>query len=360
MKINIKNIVVVGIALFLAACSKESVENQDSHDLITFNVPSSQWNMTTRAKVLSSMADLQNSNTDVRVTAKYHSDNSTVYFEKERLTYASDEWVIKDYYWIPDVHLDFFAEVVSGNFNQFPSHITDAAVTSHTFQYTVPTAIANQHDYVYAVSFDKYREDVPLDFRHALSQIVFTASVTENWKVTIQSITIKNVCSAGTFSYDTGLWTDLDTQDKSYVFTLASATTFIGQTQPVELLASSSEPSERLVLMPQTLNPWQPKVGNSRVPITTADANKLSYVIISCKIQDLNDSNYIVGNASSYGLVYAPLAGTWEPNKKYIYNLPFGAGYKDTGNKTIEQITLSATIVDWTTGNTESGQGKFD
>ena len=135
MKKNIISIVVATTALFLAACSRESAESgQLSQDLITFSVPSSQWNNMTRAKVLGSMADLQNSNTDVRITAKFHSDNSTVYFEKERLSYVSGNWVIKDYYWIPDVHLDFFAEVVSGNYNQFPSHITDAAVTSHTFQ----------------------------------------------------------------------------------------------------------------------------------------------------------------------------------------------------------------------------------
>lgn len=373
MKKNIISTAFIATALLMAACMQEHDEGtQTSASLITFNVPSTQWNQaTTRAKVFSSINDLKASTTDIRVTAKYHSDH-TVYFQNERLQFLNntwtlskkinDTWVAANYYWIPNTPLDFFADVVSGNGDRsaFDSQVSNKA--EYTFDYTVPAAIANQHDYIYAVSLNQSRNDagVPLEFKHALSQIVFTASVAENWNVTIEKITIVNVRSAGTFSYETQAWSDLDDPDESYVFTLATPKVFNGMSAAERLLAANDE---RLVLMPQTLNnPWVPKTtSGDRTPITTANTQLQSYVIVSCKIQDRNDNNYYVGSSATYGNVYAPLSGTWEPNKVYIYDLPFGAGYKADGRKTIEQITLSATIVDWTTGETvDDGIARFD
>lgn len=360
--------VIYILAILLTACSKDSVEQPDEtkNSLITFTISGfEEAPVITRAKVLSSIADLQDTNTDIRVAATYQNgtDPLVTYFENVRLNYSSGKWVLaNNYYWLPTQNLDFLADIVSGNRSDFNATFNKP----YTFTYSVPTDITKQHDYTYAVKHGVSRAayentSVPLEFKHALSQIIFTGSVAENWNVTIKSITIKNISKSGTFNYGTGLWSGLDTQNNSYVFTLATPKVFNGQSQPEELLASSSEPSERLVLMPQVLNPWTPKVGDNRIPITTADVDHLSYVEIECKIQERLNNNYIVGGSSAYGKIYASLSGTWEPNKKYIYNLPFGAGYTNDGKKTIELITLSATIVDWTAGNTyDNGQAKFD
>ena len=361
--------VSIAMAMLMAACSQENVEgNQESQGLITFSVPEMQWNKAnTRAQVLGSIEDLKASTTDIRVTAKYHDDHSKVYINNERLQYLDNTWTLSKYvdnawiatkyYWLPNTSLDFFADVVSGNRNAFNNQVSNS--TNYTFDYTVPTTIANQHDYVYAVSLNTLKSDnpIPLDFRHALSQIVFTASVAENWNVEINSITIHNVSSTGTFSYETQAWTNQNTANSSYTFQLATPKVFNGISTAVRLQSTNDE---RLVLMPQVLDPWSPKVGGVRVPIATADAQHKSYVAIECKIKHPSEANYYAGTNTTYGIVYAPISGTWEPNKIYIYELPFGYGYKADGNPTIEQITLSTTILDWTTGEIQSGNAQFD
>ena len=361
--------VSIAMTILMAACSQENVEdNQASQNLITFSVPDMLWNKAnTRAQVLGSIEDLKASTTEIRVTAKIHTDHSKVYINNERLQYlnntwtlskyVNNAWIASKYYWLPNTPLDFFADVVSGNRTAFNSQVSNQ--TNYTFDYTVPTTIANQHDYVYAVSLNTQKSDdpIPLDFRHALSQIVFTASVAENWYVEIKSITIHNISSTGTFSYETGLWTNLNAASTDYVFQLASAETFNGISAARRLQATDDE---RLVLMPQTLDSWSPKVGGVRVPIATADAQNKSYVAIECKIKHPSEANYYAGTNTTYGTIYAPISGTWEPNKIYIYELPFGYGYNADGKPTIEQITLSTTILDWTTGEIQSGNAEFD
>lgn len=374
--------VSIAMAMLMAACSQENVEsNQESQGLITFSVPEMQWNKAnTRAQVLGSIEDLKASTTDIRVTAKYHDDHSKVYINNERLQYLDNTWTLSKYvdnawiatkyYWLPNTSLDFFADVVSGNRSTFNSLLTNK--TDYTFDYVVPDAIADQHDYIYAVSLNQSHDEngVPLEFKHALSQIVFMASVSENWNVSIKSITIHNIKNAGTFDYRTGLWTNSGTANHSMVFTLATPKVFEGHSGEERLQAVNDE---RLVLMPQELNnPWQipddpdPNVNHIT---TVAEPNLQSYVEIVCKIQSRISGTYYAGGATEWGTVYAPISGvletgktakTWEPNKKYIYTLPFGAGYKATGEETIQYIGLSATVTDWEAGETAEGSALFD
>jgi len=343
----------------LTACSSGSEEREGNtmSELITFGNPTlHQASSATRGSIFTDITDLQKSGTDIRVTAKYKNDHGKVYIDNERLQYVDGAWTINKYFWLPDTHLDFFAEVVAGNGDM--NNFTKSNTTNYTFDYTVPADIAKQYDYIYAVSLNKYREEIPLNFTHALSQIVFTASVAENWNVEIKSITIHNVSSTGTFSYETGQWTAQSTASNSYKFELATVKTFNGISSAAPLQAANDD---RLLLMPQTLNPWVPKVGNDRKPITSADSEHKSYVEIECKIKHPSETNYYAGTATSYGKIYAPIAGTWLPGKKYIYELPFGYGYTADGKPTIEQITLSPTIVDWETGETvPDGTVKFD
>ncbi len=349
-----KKYIYILLLATLAACSKETVEEKASPDVIKFKTPTFQkLSSVTRASVFSGIADLQKDATDIRVTAKYYDDHSKVYIDNERLKYVSGAWTINKYFWIPDQPLDFFAEVVAGNGNM--SNFTKSNPTNYTFDYTVPTDITKQYDYIYAVSLDKYKEDIPLEFRHALSQIVFTASVAENWDVTVNKITIVNVHAAGKFSYETQGWTTTDAATNSYVFQLGTPKVFNGTSAAVRLQTTNDE---RLLLMPQALTPWV--LDPTAETIDQANTNKHSYVIINCKIRNIAKNTYYAGNASAYGNIYAAIGGTWEPNKLYTYELAFGAGYKETGEQTIQLITLSAKINDWEAGESKDGTTMFE
>ncbi|MBR1411330.1 MAG: fimbrillin family protein [Prevotella sp.] len=338
----------------LVACSKESVEENASSDVIKFKTPTFQkLSSATRASVFTSIDDLQKDATDIRVTAKYHNDHSKVYIDSERLKYESGAWTINKYFWIPNQYLDFFAEVVAGNGDR--TYFSKVNPTNYTFDYTVPTDITKQYDYIYAVCLNKYKEDIPLEFRHALSQIVFTASVAENWDVMVNKITIVNVHSAGTFSYETQGWTTTDEATNSYVFQLGTPKVFNGTSAAVRL---QTENDERLLQMPQTLNPWV--LDPTPETITQANENKHSYIIINCKIRNIDKNTYYAGDANTYGNIYAAIDGTWESNKLYTYELAFGAGYKDSGEQTIQLITLSAKIDDWVAGESKDGTTKFE
>lgn len=350
-------------ALVLMACSAETVEREKadrvSEELIKFEAPTFHKIQTsTRGSVYTDITDLQKAATDIRVTAKYTSDHSTVYINNERLQYKDGVWTINKYFWIPDTHLDFFAEVVAGNGDMTNFTSAKSNITNYTFDYTVPTDISKQYDYIYATSLNKYKEDIPLNFTHALSQIVFEASVSENWTVYIQSITIKNVLSKGTFTYKNEAergneWSNQQTYT-DYPFTLSTPKVFNGASAAERLLAVNDY---RLVLLPQTLTPWV--LGTSKETIATADANHHSYLEISCRIKNNADDSWYAGS-SDYSKIYTPLSGTWEPNKKYTYTLQFGAGYNSSGDKTIDQVTMSVKIDDWTTGETGSGMAEFD
>lgn len=285
--------------------------------------------------------------------------------------YNAELWAPEDkrtLYW-PGGALDFCA--------YYPNGATISHNSSREMVYTASNAIADQKDILYAYkgnvmatddditentfidadNFSFLTKTVTLNFKHALSQVGFTASVGQNWDVTIKSITIHNVYSAGTFDYSTATWTNTGTPNNAIPFTLATPEVFNGVSASRELKANAAG-TEILILMPQTLNnPWVPSSTN---PISATATSLQSYVDIECKIMNRSNSSYYAGTASAYGHVYAPIDGMWEAGKKYSYEIAFGAGYKDTGEATIQFLTLSAKITDWVEGNTYTGQAEFD
>lgn len=89
---------------------------------------------------------------------------------------------------------------------------------SPTITYTVPAAVADQKDLLFAISdtrmvtgFLKDRSgDATLTFNHALTAVRFVCG-DDMQGGTVKSVALKKVCSKGTFNYGTHSWSGVDT-----------------------------------------------------------------------------------------------------------------------------------------------------
>ena len=100
-------------------------------------------------------------------------------------------------------------------FANLPNDVTinesNGAATS--FTYTVPTAVAEQKDIVYAsasVSGD-YGQAVPLTFEHIMAAVNFKVGTIAHG--TIKSITLKGVYNTGIYNFSNGQWAILNQND---------------------------------------------------------------------------------------------------------------------------------------------------
>ena len=196
------------MALFSSCSNDELVSENTSHgDAIAFSVTT---NNATRA------ADYWCNNnlpTYFEVSATY--DGAT-YFEGDVFKKDGDKYITNDgnYRYWPAVSeslpLNVYAYKVKDD-----ASATGAAFATFNWNNGAPTidmapapAAADQHDLLYAYTQVKsklgYGETAPINFRHALSQIVFYAKC-ENTKVyvEIEEIALMNAATSGTFTLPT-------------------------------------------------------------------------------------------------------------------------------------------------------------
>lgn len=199
-----------------------------------------------------------------------------------------------------------------------PSSKTDLSknigAEEQTITYTVPTTCDDQVDLMYAVetvSIDgsgnptqqngetstDCKNGITLNFKHALSQILFSAKTTDaSLTADINSVTIQNVKNKGKFTIGSTSW-NLEETTASYVATL-SDNTGIGST-----VASLSNSSSALLLLPQSLSGIN--------------------LVVNCKIYHKNTAVSSDAREVFSGNVTVALnnSATWEAGKKYIYTL---------------------------------------
>lgn len=227
---------------------------------------------------------------------------------------------------------------------------------------------AKNYDLMYATAFnyDKstYNTKVKLTFKHALSQVHFKGQTSNaSLKADIQSITIKNTKTSGTFTIPTDLlegnnnyardpkasdWTLKDDLWKTTLNAKMVATNVVvNSTEAIDL----SKKEEPILVIPQVLTPWS-TTPEKAVTKADGDTKKESYLEIAMKLTQ--NGQYVIGTESSYQTVYVPFHnindnGTkgWEPGKCYIYTLTFGGGYDKDGNLILAPITFEPTVKDW-------------
>ena len=221
--------------------------------------------------------------------------------------------------------------------------------------FTVNTDQSQQVDLLYAVNKEEKKENhetepVSINFRHALSQIVFKAKNTnENLKVIVKGVKIGNIKKAGNFTYpsqstttqntsesgsivaDTqGQWDNVTTE-QTFAAGMSGEVKLNGKVETALDLTSKEDEvyTGALFMIPQELTPWDPETTGA---LNTT--NKGVYFLLNCQIQSGTNKDISVWPTESadtdkdgFAEVAIPARQlTWEQGKKYIYTFIFGEG----------------------------------
>lgn len=372
--------------MLLVSCSKEEVidVNHDG-DEITFDVVT---NSATRA------ADVYcNNNMPKEFYVSAISDGMS-YINKDHIAYENDSWVNKSgvRYW-PETAVDFYAYYNDNGSYQWS--VAEGKAVAKFVNFVVDDDVADQQDLIYAVKTNQSKpgEDaantpVALNFRHALSQIVFQAKNTNaNLYVEISGVDVVNVGNTNTFTFpsvDTdknivdhegatadypagadgwGTWAELTGGNISYAVEFKPVAVKGGDNTAVALTTTddSEKPGEynanTMLLLPQTTTAW-----DAEKQLGTDGG---SYFLVNCIIKNVKDGSgvagdedvYLWGDANAPKKLAIPVAFNWEQGKKYIYTLVFGegnGGYEPdpddpTPDPVLVPITFTVTVDDFVT-----------
>lgn len=330
--------------LALASCSNDELTsvNRDG-DEIAFSVVT---NSATRA------ADVycnNNKPSGFNVWATFYGQT---YINGDNVQYQGGKWVNTSgtRYW-PDGEVSFFAHVNAGdafNWNGGQPKIEN---------FTVGTDVATQQDLLYAVKTASKGTDgkAELNFRHALSQIVFQAKNTNpNLYVEISGVSVCKVKNQGTFTYPTddtsdkvgehndgasidystqkwGSWSTNGTQQYDVTFNAVQLNG--SKTATSVSLTNTNETAKAydkvMLLLPQSSTKWD--VGTNATTGKPEDQTG-TYFLVKCQIYNVagttvnkNTDVCLWGNGGAED-VAIPVALNWEQGKKYIYTFVFGDG----------------------------------
>ena len=221
--------------------------------------------------------------------------------------------------------------------------------------------------------------DVPLNFQHALSQVVFKGKLPSNGTVTeveIAEISLGNIPSEGSLTFTSagafygGAATITPTALSEAVFSLdaddleaanwgvggtldtydnATAGTAFDLTVSNSASKPTAKPGNAWFMLPQALTAWTPESdaqkkagGMVAAPATGA------YMKIRATLK--KDGVTLLNNTDP---VYIPIGDTWERGKKYIYTIEFN------GTGALTPITFSVTTVDWTNADPQPDELSF-
>ena len=350
--------------LAMASCSQdETIGINHDGDEITFNVVT---NNATRAENV-----YCNQNLPGGFYVSAISDGKT-YIDKDHVTGSNGNWTNTSgtRYW-PETPVDFYAHV-NGEASYKWSVDGAGKATAKFENFQVSQAVGSQVDLLYAVKTNQSKADgkVNLNFRHALSQIVFQAKNTNaNLYVEIAGVSVANVGGTNTFtfpsantennivdhdenadgvyedgefgsgiSYDAswGTWAALTQGTEQYNVDFDKKSV-LGNNTLVSLTTANDAGKEynsnAMLLLPQKTTAWDPETN----PLPGAAGNTGSYLLVDCAIFNVAGTDYAEGDdvclwGEPQGSGWTtkelaiPVAFDWEQGKKYVYTLVFGEG----------------------------------
>ena len=265
---------------------------------------------------------------------------------------SGSEWTYDGTIFWPATDVDFYSVSPAENCGGTVNITKDKQEITN---FTVNTNQGDQVDLLYAVNKGEKKADheasaVNINFRHALSQIVFKAKNTnENLKVIVKGVKIGNIKEAGNFTYPSqsttthntsetgsiapttqGKWDNI-TSEQTFAAGMSGEVTLDGKVETALDLTSKEDEvyTGALFMIPQDLTPWDPETTGA-----LSTTNKGVYFLLDCQIQSGTDKNIIVWPTASadtdndgFAEVAIPASPlTWEQGKKYIYTFIFGEG----------------------------------
>ncbi len=345
-----KNLTLAILFVALFSCSKESTI-QTEKDIIGFST----YSPISKGVAIANNDEFQKSGNKFGVTAFISTvDIDSTYLGEtskgETVTSYDGSWTYTNTkYWPAGSEtLDFYAYTPFENTNRVATPEFSKANGMGFTNYEVNTDVSKQEDFMYAFAKNQSKttasSGVSMQFKHAMSQVHFTAKTVGSLRVKIESITLHNINSKGNFTLkDAGVWSDPSIQT-NFVATLQNTNTEINNSQTV-LTNKAAGNATVMMLMPQAITKWD--IANSIATNDGVSGTKGAYLKISCKIYDAVGNTYFLGAADAYGKTYIPFESTWEQGKIYTYNLIFGGGYNANGEPILSPITFTTDVTAW-------------
>lgn len=362
-------------ALALTACVNDETIEVNPGDALTFRA--------TSGNATKSQITTTSTISDFKVWGYYQNEaekqSDVPFMEAQQVNKNGDVWTYSPTrFWPESGTIDFYS--VS------PSSV-NASISGSSQKienYTVNTNVSKQIDLLYAVNKDCSKaanghSGVQVNFRHALSQIVFKAkSSNEAIVVDIKGVTLVNAKTTGTFTYPTKTTSPYDDPESTdYDTEINDGTSALSGTWGTWALESATDNyaagvtekknigstavdlttagSGELLLLPQTLTAWNPANGAN---------DPGSRFLINCKIWNVSgtDKIRIWPAEDEYSEVAIPVEATWKQGKKYVYTFVFGdgAGYTPDGEQpSLLKVNFNVTVDKFQEGdNTEIEMGK--
>ena len=376
-------------AVALASCSSDAVvEDQQAANAIQFGV--------TTGNASRAASYYCNNDKPAQFNVWAATDGKT-YFENESFSQKGGKgnWTIDgDFarFW-PSTEVSFFAVNNGKGDARFATVNWNKTDLVPTIDMTVKTDASIQEDLLYAytkktktVADNKCVAD--LNFRHALSQVVFKAqNKNKNIYVEISEVQVANLKTKGTFKFPTNVTDDkalnnkhdqsvgIDVNGPSFgkwsypAEPVVAATTTTGEFKAVEALgngaivnltnneAATGTDAEKektnikhsLIVLPQTLDAWD----HTAAPSTTG-----AYFKVKCLIKNVAAGDGTKATDDDVTLyndyIYIPVNVAWEVGKKYIYTFVFSekghGGYDKDGNNVLIPIKFNVTVDDFAKG----------
>lgn len=320
--------------LMLTACSQDNVIDTPKSDAISFAVTNG---ATSRASQSHCNTNLPGS---FNVSAQFAGTND-FYFANDVATRAGETGTTytssPERFW-PEEKLDFHAWA-----NDDGKYAHDG-VNAQFVNFAPKATVAEQLDLLYAVAMNQGRDNgnVKLNFRHALSQIVFSArSEAKTYNVAISGVTVGHLNNQGTFTFakestkdnyenhtdiangkeelikgGQGSW-ELNGDLQRYA-TSFDAQTLTNETVKLTDVNHQGGADGSLILLPQNQTAWTPAVDNG-VAKDNEGFNGAYFLL---------DVNFTYGESTSIynGQIAVPVEISWEQGHRYRYTFVFTEG----------------------------------
>ena len=302
MKVNIFKYFIISVAAMSIACSC----NKSSPDTPAAETPSviAFSNVTTKATV----SDLQKNGFGVWAFINNAKVTNELILENAKVTYNSGAWEYSPLrYWVNESVFTFLAAYPYSENNE--GFTLDPSNSSLNLTLSETPA---KEDYLIATnvtdtSVEGFSKTVDLQFSHALTSVrlnIWRDGVKhQNDQMRVRKVTLRNIRKAGTYSSSTGWTPDNDKLTLEKIYEGGSDVDNIGaavlENGALETGGQAANPFDDMMLIPQTLD------GNSPVSL------KIQY-----ELKRQNAANWETAELETV----LPSV-TWEPNRRYTYNV---------------------------------------